>query len=265
MGQLKKISPDYTAEFKSREETHELTETNLNKMYELLYLMYAEGKHSLLIILQGIDASGKDGVVKHIFTGANPLGIRAYSFKQPSQEELRHDFLWRCHRLAPERGMTAIFNRSYYEEVTTVKVHPELLKTQKLNVPAKKLDKFFERRYDDINHFEKMLVHEGTVVLKFFLHISKKEQKERLDDRTKDSRKYWKYSAGDRVERKHWTEYQRAFDEMIKQTDTKLAPWHIVPADRKWYRDYLVSKTIVEELEKLDMRFPALNKKLDSN
>jgi PPK2 family polyphosphate:nucleotide phosphotransferase len=232
------------------------TERLQKKLYDLLYLMFAHNQHSLLIILQGIDTAGKDGSVRHIFAAANPQGIKVYSFKRPSVEEYRHDFIWRCHMHTPESGLAAIFNRSYYEEVTTTMVHPDLLKEQ--HVPAKTRHRrdFFNRRYDRINDFEKLLVQKGTVVIKFFLHISKKEQLLRIDERLKNRSKNWKFSAEDVKERKYWNQYMTAFEKMINATSTQQAPWIVVPADNKWYRDYILSKTLVSTLTKLKMSFP---------
>ena len=225
------------------------------EMYRLLYLMFAHGKHSVLIILQGIDTSGKDGTVRHIFSGANPQGLKVFSFKRPTAEEFRHDFLWRCHVHTPESGLAAIFNRSYYEEVTTAMVHPELLDEQHIPEEILKSPDFFERRYERINDFEKLLAQKGTVVIKFLLHISKSEQKARIKERLKNLSKNWKFSAEDIKERKHWSKYMRAFQAMVDKTSTQHAPWTVVPADDKWYRDYLVSKTIVDRLRKLKMSF----------
>jgi PPK2 family polyphosphate:nucleotide phosphotransferase len=253
--------PGFTAKFRDEEEVAEATSKDLEKMYELLYLMYAESRRSLLIILQGIDASGKDGSVRHLFRGANPLGFRAYSFKEPSAEELRHDFLWRCHRVCPERGYAAVFNRSYYEEVTTVRVHPNLLDAELMPQELlKDSGKIFERRYKAINKFEKMLADEGTTVVKFFLHVSKEEQKNRLGERLKDSKKNWKFSPSDLKERKHWNGYMSAFQEMIDATSTEHAPWTVIPADKKWYRNYLISKEVVRVLSELPMKFPKLRR-----
>lgn len=226
------------------------------KMYDLLYLMFAHNRHSLLIILQGIDTSGKDGTVRHIFSAANPQGIRVFSFKKPTEEESRHDFLWRCHLHTPESGLAAIFNRSYYEEVTTVMVHPALLEKQNLPDEILKQPDFFRHRYERINDFEKMLVQKGTVVIKFLLHISKDEQAHRIKERLKNRSKNWKFSRADVKERRHWNRYMDAFEKMVDATSTKHAPWHVIPADNKWVRDYLVSKTIVESLEQLRMSFP---------
>lgn len=253
---LKRMDPASQGSFRSKEEAREATAELLDRLYKLLYMLYAGNERSLLVILQGIDASGKDGTVRSLFSGANPQGIRVYSFKKPSEEELEHDILWRCHKHCPERGNAAIFNRSYYEEVSTVKVHPEFLDAQHLPVKERKDKKIFEKRYRQINDFERMLSENGTVVLKFFLHISKDEQKERLKERIADPTKHWKFSAQDIVERKFWNGYMKAFQEMIDATNTPHAPWQIIPANYKWYRDYLVAKTVVEKLESLKMRFP---------
>jgi PPK2 family polyphosphate:nucleotide phosphotransferase len=256
---LKSFDPADTGKFKDKGEVLGVTAEYLEEIYKKLYLMFAEDRRSLLVILQGIDASGKDGVVRHLFSGANPQGISAYSFKVPSEEELKHDFLWRCQRLAPERGTTAIFNRSYYEDVTTVKIHPDYLALRK-PVVGKKAQKIFAERYRQINDYEKMLTENGTTVLKFFLHISKKEQKERLQERLEDPTKHWKFSASDTKERKLWDKYAEAFDSMLQETNTKHAPWAVIPADRKWYRNYLISKKIAETLSAFEMKFPDLKK-----
>jgi PPK2 family polyphosphate:nucleotide phosphotransferase len=253
---LAKISADAKGPFRNREEAEKATQELQKKMYDLLYLMFAHDKYSLLIILQGIDCSGKDGSVRHIFAGANPQGVRVFSFKQPTPDELRHDFIWRCHKHAPESGLTTIFNRSYYEEVTTVKVHPELLESQKIPDEHLRRKDFFERRYKSINYFEKLLRDKGTVVLKCFLHISKKEQKIRIVERLKDRRRNWKFSPEDVKQRQFWARYMKAFEQMLNATSTHHAPWHVIPADNKWYRDYLLSKKIVETLEGLKMSFP---------
>lgn len=222
--------------------------------------MFAHNQHSLLIILHGIDTAGKDGTVRHVFAGANPQGIRVFSFKRPTLEEFRHDFLWRCHLHTSESGLAAIFNRSYYEEVTTAMVHPNLLKEQHIPEEIRNRTDFFERRYERINDFEKLLAQKGTVIVKFFLHISKSEQQVRINERLKNRSKNWKFSMEDVKERKHWNEYMVAFEKMLTATTTKHAPWTIVPADNKWYRDYIVSKTLVETLEKLKMSFPKAKK-----
>lgn len=258
---LSKMSPSHTGKFKSKEEALEATEKLQKKLYDLLYLMFADDRYSLLIVLHGIDTSGKDGVVRHMYDSSNPQGIRVYNFKQPSKDEQRHDFLWRCHQHTPECGLTSIFNRSYYEEVTTVRIHPEYLEQQRLPDVVKKDPDFFKKRYRQINDFERMLTEKGTVVLKFFLHISKEEQKERLQDRLKDSKRNWKFSEDDVKERKHWNQYQKAFDLMLEHTSTEHAPWNVIPADHKWYRNYLISEKIVETLSELKMKFPKAGRK----
>ena len=253
---LAEIDSTTTGQFKSKEQADEATKILNTKIYDLLYLMFAHDKFSLLIILHGIDTSGKDGAVRHIFSTANPQGIRVYSFKQPTPEEQRHDFLWRCHLHTPESGRAVIFNRSYYEEVTTVRVHPELLESQR--IPSRLLGRkdFFEQRYESINDFEKLLTNKGTVVLKLFLHISKDEQKRRFKDRLRDPKRNWKFSEADITERKFWSNHMKVFNKMLKHTSTDHAPWHVIPADHKWYRDYLISKAMFDSLSELKMSFP---------
>lgn len=253
---LSKISPSDHAHCENKEDADQMTKVLQQEMYDLLYLMFAHDRHSLLIILQGIDTAGKDGAVRHIFSGANPQGIRVFSFKRPSPEEFRHDFLWRCHLHTPESGLTTIFNRSYYEEVTTSMVHPELLAEQHIPDEILARPDFFERRYGRINDFEKLLEQKGTVVIKFFLHISKEEQKVRIKERLKNLNKNWKFSPEDVKERKYWGQYRKSFQKMLRATSTKHSPWTVVPSDEKWYRDFLISKTIVERLQQLKMSFP---------
>jgi PPK2 family polyphosphate:nucleotide phosphotransferase len=253
---LTSISPSAHNYCKSKEDAVDLTNKLQKKLYDLLYLMFAHDRYSLLIILHGIDTAGKDGTVRHIFSGGNPQGIKVFSFKKPSTEEFRHDFLWRCHLHVPECGLTTIFNRSYYEEVTTSMVHPEFLIEQRIPDELRNKNDFFEQRYERINEFEKMLTQKGTLIVKFFLHISKKEQKIRIDERLKNLSKNWKFSIGDVKNRKFWNKYRDSFEKMLSATSTKNSPWTIVPADNKWYRDYIVSKTLVERLEHLNMSFP---------
>lgn len=260
---LKKIKPSLHPLCPSKDEGEVLTKLLQKKIYDLLYLMFAHNKYSLLIILHGIDASGKDGTVRHIFSSANPQGLKVFSFKKPTTEESRHDFLWRCHKHVPESGLATIFNRSYYEEVTTVMVHPEILTEQHIPSEFLKSPDFFKRRYERINDFEKHLSQRGTKVLKFFLHISKEEQKNRIQERLDDRSKNWKFSESDIEERKYWEKYMTVFQKMIQSTHTKHSPWHVVPADNKWYRDYVVSKEIVKALEEMKMSFPTTeNKKI---
>ncbi|MBK7890649.1 MAG: polyphosphate kinase 2 family protein [Bdellovibrionales bacterium] len=253
---LRKIDPGAHPLCEDKETAQSRTRELQKTMYDLLYLMFAHNRYSLLIVLHGIDTAGKDGTVRHIFSGANPQGIRVFSFKKPTTEESRHDFLWRCHRHTPESGLATIFNRSYYEEVTTVMVYPEYLDEQRIPDELKERPDFFESRFESINAFEKLLAEKGTVVIKLFLHISKNEQRKRIKERLENRSKNWKFSAADIKERRHWDRYMDVFEKMLTRTSTPYAPWTVVPADDKWYRDYVVSKTIVERLERLAMSFP---------
>ena len=259
--QLNTIDPGDTQPYKNKESAEADTEKYLKKLYDLLYLMYAENRRALLIILHGIDASGKDGTVRHLFAGANPQGIRVFSFKKPTEEELRHDFFWRCHRHTPETGYATIFNRSYYEEVTTLKVHPEYLKDRPKIREIAYDEKKKKKRYQQINDFERILCENGTAVIKFFLHISKSEQKKRLTERLEDPTKNWKFSLDDIKERKYWSAYMKAFDQMLDKTNTEHAPWYVIPANEKWCRNLRVSKILVERLSQLEMKFPRVQSK----
>lgn len=212
---------------------------------ELQELVYAEHRHRILVVLQGMDTSGKDGTVKHLFTDASLSGVTVTSFGKPSVEELEHDYLWRIHARVPATGRIGVFNRSHYEDILVVRVHNL--------VPPD----VWGLRYEQINAFERMLVETGTVLLKFFLHISKTEQKERLQARIDDPTKRWKYEHGDVEERKLWQSYMDAYESVLQKTSTEWAPWHVVPADKKWYRNWVVSKFLVEALEALDMQWPA--------
>lgn len=217
----------------------------LNKQLEHLQeLLYAEGKHKVLIVLQATDTGGKDGTIRHVFDGVNPQGVKVASFKKPTEEELSHDYLWRIHQHTPASGEIVIFNRSHYEDVLVVRVHNY--------VP----EEVWSRRYEHINAFEKMLADEGTTILKFYLHIDKDEQKERLQARLDEPDKNWKFSKGDLAERKLWDQYQDAFEDMLEKTSTKWAPWYVIPANRKWFRNLLISNIIVETLESLNMEYP---------
>ena len=215
-----------------------------SRLDELTYRLYAEHKRSLLVVLQGMDTSGKDGTIRHVMSHVSPLTVTAYAFKQPTEEELDHDYLWRVHRQVPRRGNVGIFNRSHYEDVLVVRVHSLVPKD------------VWQRRYDSINNFERLLCDEGTTIVKFFLHISKEEQQERLQERLTDSKKYWKFSLKDLEERKLWDDYQEAYEDALTRCSTKYAPWHIVPADRKWYRNLCVSRILVQTLEEMDPHFP---------
>jgi PPK2 family polyphosphate:nucleotide phosphotransferase len=219
--------------------------------------LYADDRYSLLILFQAMDAGGKDGTIKSVMSGVNPQGVQVFAFKQPSAEELDHNFLWRYWRALPERGRIGIFNRSYYEEVLVVRVHPAILEKQRLPMKTEGR-KLWETRYDDINAFERHLWHNGTVVLKFFLNVSKDEQRRRFIDRLTEEDKLWKFSMADLVERGFWDEYQQAYDEMIRATSTKWAPWYVVPADNKWKMRAIVSHVICDTIGGLDLRFPTI-------
>jgi PPK2 family polyphosphate:nucleotide phosphotransferase len=220
------------------------TKQNAKRLRALQEVMWAEGQHALLIVLQALDAGGKDGTIKHVMSGVNPQGCQVTSFKVPTEEELAHDYLWRVHKAVPRRGYIGIFNRSHYEDVLVVRVHNL--------VP----EGVWQQRYEQINQFEKLLADSGTTIVKFFLYISREEQKKRFEERLKDPKKNWKFSLGDVKERQYWDQYMRAYEEVLTRCSTPWAPWHVVPADHKWYRNLAVSQAIVEALEKLDMHFP---------
>ncbi|MEP7142866.1 MAG: PPK2 family polyphosphate kinase [Ferruginibacter sp.] len=243
-------------------------ELNLLKYIEeianLQYKLYAENRQSLLIILQGMDASGKDGTVKHIMSGINPQGVLVHSFKHPSALELDHNYLWRHAQKLPMHGQITIFNRSHYENVLISKVHPELILAERLPGidSTKKIDpKFWDARYKQINYFEKSIVQNGTQILKFFLHLSREEQRNRFLERIEKKEKHWKFSTDDITERKFWNDYQTAYEQALKHTSTKFAPWFIVPADDKQYAHLLISKIILEKLKKMRPSLPLINKK----
>lgn len=216
-----------------------------NRLESLQELLYAEDKHRLLIVLQAMDTGGKDGVIRHVFEGVNPQGVKVANFKQPSKRELAHDYLWRVHQHTPGRGEIVIFNRSHYEDVLVVRVHSLVPK------------EVWQRRYDHINAFERMLADEGTTILKFFLYISKEEQRERLQARLDEPDKRWKFSLGDLDERALWNDYIEAYEDVLTKTSTEWAPWYLVPADRKWYRNLVIASTMVSTLQNLQMAYPA--------
>jgi PPK2 family polyphosphate:nucleotide phosphotransferase len=242
---LSEWDPNDTSEFKGDKEQARLALKKLNKrLEELQEVLYAEHTHSVLIILQGMDTAGKDGAIRHVFQGANPLGTRVANFKEPSTEELDHDYLWRIHKQVPAKGELVIFNRSHYEEVLIVRVH-------KLVSPE-----VWVKRYDQINAFEQMLAENGTTILKFYLHIDKDEQKKRLQARLDNPNKHWKFRKGDLEDRNLWAEYGQAYEDVLNKTSTAAAPWFVVPANHKWYRDLLISSILIETLEELKMKFP---------
>jgi PPK2 family polyphosphate:nucleotide phosphotransferase len=223
-------------------------------------VLYAQDRWSLLLVFQAMDAAGKDGTIKHVMSGVNPQGCQVFSFKQPSAEELDHDFLWRYAIRLPERGRIGIFNRSYYEEVLVVRVHENLLQRQKLPEPLVSKG-IWDERLRDIAQFEDYLARQGTIVLKFFLHVSRKEQKKRFLERLDESDKHWKFSVSDVQERKFWDDYMHAFEEAIRATASKHAPWYVVPADNKWFTRLFVGAAIVEAIEKLDLEYPTIDAK----
>ncbi len=241
-----------------RQEANEIIRRNLARLAHAQELLWASDRYALLVVLQGMDASGKDGLVKHVMSGINPQGCQVFSFKQPSQEEVEHDFLWRYAKSLPARGRIGIFNRSHYEEVLVVRVHPEFLDRQKL--PSKRGRSLWQRRFEDINQFEKHLKRNGTVILKFFLHVSKKEQKRRLLERLDNPEKQWKFSEADLAERACWDDYIEAYQDALSATSTKHAPWHIIPADHKWVARSLVSEILTDTIRRLDLEFPQLTK-----
>jgi PPK2 family polyphosphate:nucleotide phosphotransferase len=242
---------DETGSFADKAAAKPATRKNIRRLIELQELLYASSKHALLIVLQAMDAGGKDGAISHVFSGVNPQGCSVTSFKVPSHLELAHDYLWRYHNACPLRGMIGIFNRSHYESVLVERVHKIVPK------------EIWSKRYEQINEFEQMLASEKTVILKFFLHISKKEQKKRLQARLDDKTKHWKFDTADVAERKRWDEYTEAFEDALRHCSTTHAPWYVVPSDHKWFRNWVLSDTIVRTLETLDMKYPKPAEGLD--
>lgn len=256
---LKRYDPADVAglESESREEAAEVLQSGVKRLGELQELLYAQDRWSVLLIFQAMDAAGKDSTIKHVMSGINPQGCQVFSFKTPSTEELDHDFLWRTNRCLPERGRFGIFNRSYYEEVLVVRVHPEFLKNQKVPVELVNED-IWEKRFKDINAFERYLSRNGTLILKFFLYVSKEEQRKRFLKRLDEPEKNWKFSVADAAERDHWKDYMDAYEEMIAGTATKHAPWCVVPADNKWFSRLVVAEVIIDALEQLRLAFPVV-------
>jgi PPK2 family polyphosphate:nucleotide phosphotransferase len=252
---LKDFDPAETGHCRTKEHAQELLDKGIADMRELQDKLYAQGKWGVLIILQAMDAAGKDGLIKHVMSGVNPQGCEVYPFKQPSLEELNHDYLWRSNRKLPERGHIGIFNRSYYEEVLVVRVHPDILKNERL--PDEVIGKnIWQERFEDIRNSEHYLTRNGIVIRKFFLNISKKEQKRRFLERLDNPEKNWKFSAADVRERECWDDYMNAYEEMIAATSNKHAPWYVVPADNKWYTRLVVAAAIVDAMEELKLSYP---------
>ena len=256
---LKDFDPASTGHFRSKEHAQELLDQGKAELADLQDKLYAQNRWAVLVILQAMDAAGKDGVIEHVMSGVNPQGCQVFSFKQPSAEELDHDFLWRSNRCLPERGRIGIFNRSYYEEVLVVRVHPEFLDAQKL--PGSVVSKdIWKERYEDINCYERYLSRNGVAVRKFFLHVSKEEQRQRFLSRLQVADKNWKFSLADTKERNRWDDYQTAYEEAIQHTATPHAPWFVVPADHKWFTRLAVAEIICDALDDLDLKFPTVPK-----
>jgi PPK2 family polyphosphate:nucleotide phosphotransferase len=255
---LKDFDPAETGHWDSQEEAAEKLQKDIARMADLQSKLYAQDRWALLLIFQAMDAAGKDGTIKHVMSGVNPEGCQVYSFKTPSDTELQHDFLWRTTQHLPERGHIGIFNRSYYEEVLVVRVHSEVLKDEMLP-PSLVTKHIWEERFEDIACFERHMARNGTVVRKFFLHLSRKEQKRRFLARLEEPEKNWKFSEADIHEREYWDGYQKAYEAMIRNTATKHAPWYVVPADNKWFTHVVVAAAIVETLEGLGLSYPKVN------
>ena len=258
--QLTDFDPADTGKLRSKEHARDLLEKGIAHMAELQTKLYAQDRWALLLIFQAMDAAGKDGAISHVMSGVNPQGCQVYSFKTPSSEELNHDYLWRTMQRVPERGRIGIFNRSYYEEVLVVRVHPELLKNERIP-PALIGKKLWEERFEDIGSFERYLSRNGVVVRKFFLNLSRNEQKKRFLARLDEPAKNWKFSAADIHEREYWDDYMRAYEDMICNTASEAAPWYVVPADNKWFTRVVVAAAIVETLESLNLAYPEVGAK----
>ena len=258
--ELESIDPAETLDFDDgqKPQAKEALAEGVAALAEMQELLYAQDRWAVLLIFQAMDAAGKDGAIKHVLSGVNPQGCHVVSFKAPSAEELDHDFLWRCATRLPERGRIGIFNRSYYEEVLVVRVHEEVLQRQKL--PSSLVTKsIWKERFEDIRHFERYLTRQGIAVCKFFLHVSKEEQKKRFFERIDDPAKNWKFEPGDVDERGHWSAYQNAYEEMIRNTATEFAPWYVVPADNKWFTRLVISAAILDTMASLELELPTLD------
>ncbi|MBE2293620.1 MAG: polyphosphate kinase 2 family protein [Phycisphaerales bacterium] len=253
----KDFDPGFTADFKDKKDARKKLEQNIAELAEYQDILYAQDTYALLLVFQAMDAAGKDGTIKHVMSGINPQGCQVYSFKSPSAEELDHGYLWRTNKVMPERGRIGIFNRSYYEEVLVLRVHPELLDHQKIPSEARK--DIWEHRYQQINNMEQYLVENGIVVLKFFLNVSKEEQKNRFLERIDRPEKNWKFSTADAKERAFWDDYQQAYEDCLNHTSTEWAPWFVVPADHKWFTRLTVSEIIVRTLKRLNLRYPEVS------
>ena len=254
---LEDFDPSYTGKFNSSEEVAAKLERDVARLKKYQDTLYAQNTYTLLIIFQAMDAAGKDGTIKHVMSGVNPQGTQVVSFKAPSAEELDHDYLWRCSKALPERGRIGIFNRSYYEEVLIVRVHPEILSAQQL--PPECLKGIWKARFEQINNFERYLVQNGTHVLKFYLNVSKEEQKRRFLARIETPEKNWKFSLSDAKERAHWDDYMKAYQDAFRSTSTKWAPWYVIPADHKWFTHAVVADLIIAKLKSLKLNYPTIS------
>lgn len=252
-------NPDYKDDFSNKKQAQKRLKTGIKQLAQYQDILYAQNTYALLLIFQAMDAAGKDSTIKHVMSGINPQGCQVFSFKQPSTEELDHDYLWRYFKALPERGRIGIFNRSYYEEVLVVQVHSELLQAQQLP-QAHKNDRIWQQRFEEINNFEKYLVNNGIIILKFFLNVSKEEQKKRFLARIKRPEKNWKFSASDVRERVFWDDYQTAYQDVFNHTSTEWAPWYIIPANHKWFTRLVVADLIIDKLASLDLQYPQLSK-----
>jgi PPK2 family polyphosphate:nucleotide phosphotransferase len=256
---LKDVDPGDTAGLKlEKDHAAELLDQGVETLSALQDKLYAQDKRALLLVFQAMDAAGKDGTIKHVLSGVNPQGCQVYSFKAPSAEELDHDFLWRTTKCLPERGRIGIFNRSYYEEVLVVKVHPQILAGQKLP-PDAVTKRIWQERYEDISSYERYLARNGVAVVKFFLHVSRREQKKRFLERLEKADKNWKFSLADAEERKHWDAYMGAYEDAIRATATPFAPWYVVPADNKWFTRLVVASAVIDALEQMDLAYPKVD------
>jgi PPK2 family polyphosphate:nucleotide phosphotransferase len=254
----KDYNPAYKDDYQEKAEAEIKLQADVERLAKYQNILYAQNTYALLIIFQAMDAAGKDSTIKHVMSGVNPQGCQVFSFKEPSTEELDHDYLWRSMKALPERGRVGIFNRSYYEETLVVRVHPELLKKQQIpQIPED--NRIWMQRFEEINNFEKYLVNNGIIIIKFFLNLSKSEQKKRFFARIETPEKKWKFSASDVIERAFWDDYMQAYEDIFNHTSTESAPWYIIPADRKWFTRLVVADIICSKLKELDLRYPTLS------
>jgi PPK2 family polyphosphate:nucleotide phosphotransferase len=256
---LKKHPTDFTGDYGDKAEAKLDLARNVERLAELQEVLYAQNKYALLIVLQAMDAAGKDGLISHVMSGINPQGVQVVSFKQPSSEELEHDFLWRISKNLPERGKIGVFNRSHYEDVLVVRVHPEIIRSQPLPDEVKNDKNFWKKRFEQIRNFEKHLVENGTHILKFFLHLSKDEQKKQFLQRIDTPEKNWKFVDSDLKERGFWDDYMKAYQEAIQETSTDDAPWYVLPADKKWFTRTAASEIIRAKMESMDLQYPKVS------